>query len=329
MLSPSRNLVRSRRVHQGFTLIELLVVIAIIAILIGLLLPAVQKVREAANKMSCTNNMKQIGLACHGYNNDFSKLPSIYYEYGPRGPLFFMLLPYIEQNALWTASRTANLYSTTNSPDVYYQIPTTNGLTRMACTYPIKSYFCPTDISWGQQGIWQPGWVSNEDPAGLWMPCNYGINFQVFGNPDAGDVPYSNLQTTLSVPGISDGSSNTVLFGEKYRSCNQDYSPLWGHGWWNVSYMPVFAFGSRDGQTGYVSQSEFVGMVGVNAKFQNVVPSAWNPQCNPALTQLIHTSGMNTAMGDGSVRNVSAAISPTSWWTVLTPNGGESPPSDW
>jgi len=100
MFSPvnvSRLTGRSRR---GFTLIELLVVIAIIGILIGLLLPAVQKVRESASKMTCTNNMKQIALACHSYNNDFSKLPSAYYEYGPRGPLFFMLLPYLEQNAI-------------------------------------------------------------------------------------------------------------------------------------------------------------------------------------------------------------------------------------
>ena len=91
---------------RGFTLIELLVVIAIIAILIGLLLPAVQKVREAAARMQCTNNIKQISLAVHNYQDSRLKLPDLYHEVGSeaRGTIFFYILPYIEQGAIWDTS---------------------------------------------------------------------------------------------------------------------------------------------------------------------------------------------------------------------------------
>src|SRR6202030_2893433 len=102
--------------RRGFTLIELLVVIAIIGILIGLLLPAVQKVREAANRTRCSNNVKQIALAVHNYASTFERVPALWYpdtggattgsNYGasnptPNGTLFFFILPYIEQDALY------------------------------------------------------------------------------------------------------------------------------------------------------------------------------------------------------------------------------------
>jgi prepilin-type N-terminal cleavage/methylation domain-containing protein len=313
MIAPPRN----RR--RAFTLIELLVVIAIIAILIGLLLPAVQKVREAAARMSCSNNLKQISLATHGYQDAAGKLPAMAAHPGANpwnptlpatGPVFFFLLPYIEQGGLDSQAKNS----------AYYQIQSAPSQTRMACTYPIKTYFCPSDSTWGTQGIWTPGWVGNEDPAGLWMPGNYGGNYQVFGNPDAGNNQWVNMLGTLNLATVTDGTSNTIFFAEKFRTCNRNYAPLWGHGAWNAAYMPIFAYGSRNGASGYTAGSA---LVGANSKFQTIPQLAWSPLCNPGLAQQIHTGTLLVGMGDGSVRGVSNNIDPALWWAACTPNGGE------
>src|SRR5207244_2099733 len=96
------------RKWRGFTLIELLVVIAIIAVLVGLLLPAVQKIREAANRTKCTNNLRQLGLAAHNYQDSNSQLPPMYWTYEMNtkgGNLLFFMLPYFEQENLSRASK--------------------------------------------------------------------------------------------------------------------------------------------------------------------------------------------------------------------------------
>jgi prepilin-type N-terminal cleavage/methylation domain-containing protein/prepilin-type processing-associated H-X9-DG protein len=143
------------RHRKGFTLIELLVVIAIIAVLIGLLLPAVQKVREAANRMSCQNNLKQIGLAIHNYESTYSKLPAAYNLLrtadpdpnaqfaGPRKGLSLLanLLPYVEQDALYRLlDPLRSEFDTVNIPP--------NGAhsgTNTAYAQPVKTYLCPSD----------------------------------------------------------------------------------------------------------------------------------------------------------------------------------------
>ncbi len=312
--------------RRAFTLIELLVVIAIIAILIGLLLPAVQKVREAAAKMSCSNNMKQIALACANYETANSKLPPLASNFDPSnmgargtGSLFYFVLPYIEQD---------NLFNISNG-SAYFQIPTTGSLTRMAATYPIKTYLCPSDVTWSTAGIWTPGWVPNEDSAGLWMVGNYGANFQVFGKPSAGDNGQANMSTFLTSVTIKDGTSNTIYFAEKFRTCGTSWATLWGHANWNVSYMPTFGYGSADGTVGYGSNSSIVGVVGANSKFQTVPQDEFGSLCNPSLTQQIHISNMLVAMGDGSVRSVTQSISGATWWAAITPNRRETLGSDW
>jgi len=316
-----------RNHHAAFTLIELLVVIAIIAILIGLLLPAVQKVREAAARMTCSNNLKQVSLATHNYQDTNSKLPPLYQETGPRGPIMFFLLPFIEQNNLWDS---ASRGPASNFPDFVNRIPPTGTPFYRPLVRPIKTYLCPSDSTGGDDGLWptgEPGEVGN------WAYGNYGANFQVFGSPMRGDVAVNNLRTDLSLQTIQDGTSNTVFFAEKFRRCvnsSGTFASLWGHGWWNLSYMTLFAVGNSQGTAGFgiaAGVASVNGVVGPNSRFQTLPPNT--NLCNPALTQMVHPGVILVGLGDGSVRTVTAGVSGASWWHSLTPNGGEVIGSDW
>jgi type II secretory pathway pseudopilin PulG len=308
------------------------VVIAIIAILIGLLLPAVQKVREAAARTQCQNNLKQLALATHNYQDAVGKLPPLYLESAPRGTCFFQLLPYIEQGNIYNAGSYGPYMP--GQPDFVGQDPpppATQFYTSR--TRPIKTFLCPSDGSGADDGLWATGAPGE---LGKWAFSNYGANFQVFGNPDRGDVQYSNLQTGLAIQSISDGSSNTIFFAEKFRQCKNGgsvFASLWGHGWWNLSYMPLFAAGNRQGTQGYGINStpspvaSVNGVVGPNSKFQVIPPSS--TQCNPSLTQAIHTGLILVGLGDGSVRGVSNGVSNNTWWCATTANGGEVQGNDW
>src|SRR5438128_1915213 len=137
-----------RQRARGFTLIELLVVIAIIAILIGLLMPAVQKVREAANRLQCGNNLRQIGLAVHNYHDTRRKFPDATgVVQGPKGPyltsVHFQLLAYIEQDNLFRVMNTFAQSSPVGPTDYMKATgdPTGNG------SNPIRLYICPSDAS--------------------------------------------------------------------------------------------------------------------------------------------------------------------------------------
>src|SRR5438552_9653053 len=168
--------------RAAFTLIELLVVIAIIGVLIGLLLPAVQKVREAANRISCTNNLKQLGLACHNHNDVFQRLPPMYgwsntisppaTKFGTPsnnsgfGTSLFHLLPFIEQGNLYQASVTQVKWS----DGVTYTAYAACALPAVRST-PIKTYQCPSDYTM------QNGRPTGQTDAG----ASYGANFFAFG----------------------------------------------------------------------------------------------------------------------------------------------------
>jgi prepilin-type N-terminal cleavage/methylation domain-containing protein len=281
----------SRR-WRGFTLIELLVVIAIIAILIGLLLPAVQKIREAAARLRCENNLKQIALGAHNHESTYGYLPAAYASKpgGLLGNCFFALLPYIEQGNVYNVARNSNGYN----PDSYD--PTVDaGDPTAPAGQTIKTYLDPADLTNQPVQMWTNGWAAG----------NYAANFLVFTNNG------TDWGAHATIEGIQDGSSNTIFFVEKQARC-AGRANLWAHGNWNLDWMPVFA----DTSTGQ----------GPGGKFQ-VMPT--DAQCNNFLPQGNHTGGMPVALGDGSVRMLSQGMSPNTWWAAVTPRGGEVLGSDW
>src|SRR5262245_24569385 len=213
---PEMHLSQRRRTH-GFTLIELLVVIAIIAVLIGLLLPAVQKVREAAARMKCQNNLKQIGLACHNYESAMGFLPPAYRGQQIGGaPQYYdlwgtlaLLTPYLEQTNVYNAiDLTQTMYQLT--PPYYINSQT-------AVTAFVSIFMCPSDKS---QAVAVGAYV----PAGVALgPTNYAFCLGTgttkgrtgwAGSPyDADGVFYA--QSKLRITDIGDGTSNTVGASER------------------------------------------------------------------------------------------------------------------
>jgi len=229
--------VRLRNRHSAFTLIELLVVIAIIAVLIGLLLPAVQKVREAANRASCSNNLKQIGLGVHNYHDANRFLPpaQIRNEWVTWAVL---LMPYIEQNAQYAKWDITRRYS---------EQPGAIGSAADPCPYNIKTYFCPgrrsTDVGFsvndvpGGTGVTfpaRPGGLSdyaasqgsdnnnavlrNSDPGAIRATLADGTLYSTgnFADNAPAGVKVVSFKGFTTLSTIEDGTSNTLMIGEKH-----------------------------------------------------------------------------------------------------------------
>ena len=289
----------------GFTLIELLVVIAIIAVLVGLLVPAVQKVREAANRMTCSNNIKQIGIGLHNYHSTFSKFPPMS-RYQPRpgtttsgeqaekGNLWIYILPYIEQDNVFKLSP----FPSPRNPSIDNGATAANAIGAKV----IKTYLCPSDGSNSPAETWGNGWVIS----------NYVANHDAFHNPNDGgwmsawDSGQGSYQARVTYP---DGSSNTLGVNEAYARC-KDTGTLWAHETVTPDWHAMFNDWNQRG---------------VNSKFQ-VMPK--NSACNPHLPQSIHSGGINGLFMDASVRFISNSVAPANWAAALTPNGGETLPID-
>jgi prepilin-type N-terminal cleavage/methylation domain-containing protein len=333
----SRLSVRQRR--RGFTLIELLVVIAIIAVLIGLLLPAVQKVREAAARISCSNNLHQLGLAMTNYTNDNrNKLPPL--AGSPTGPqalsnnpitsngtLFYWILPYIEQDNVYNFHVNNSFAGDYNS---YFEATCAAESAYAPSGYipqqPIKVYICPSDSS-AEPNVTNGGGTL----PGYWGVTSYAANYAAFavsGSQANGPASAAALSQPARYPqAIKDGVSNTIFFGERYAVCGQgantaynlwDASTLTPQG--NAlpaSSMPVF---------GTPAQIVNNGPPPLFAMFQtNPIPAV----CNPALAQTSHPGGMVVALGDTSVRTISPSISILTWSLAINPNDGQALPADW
>jgi prepilin-type N-terminal cleavage/methylation domain-containing protein len=307
----------SRR--RAFTLIELLVVIAIIAILIGLLLPAVQKVREAANRMACANNLKQVALACHSYHNAFAKFPpnTIYNAAqdanAPNWSFLARLLPYLEQNTLYDQAR----------------IPTnTIAQSRAAIANQVAVFLCPSDpvtsqgpsaldpcdgyllagvtnfkgvtgANWGGGPVGSPNWWGT-DPQ--WVNPDSGGNYSGI---DRGDgifwlqISFVGDARTVRLTDISDGASNTFLLGESLASRNLDN--IWCHALDAVATCAIDPNAKRADGTAY-DPDDWANVYGFSS---------------------LHPGGLQFALADGSVRFVSNSIPRSVYRAAATRAGGE------
>jgi len=299
--------------RSGFTLVELLVVIAIIAILIGLLVPAVQKVREAAARTQTMNNLSNLGKAIHNCNDQMSRLPPMYCDltntskFAPftdptkptEGTILFWLLPYIEQDNLYLNQGGDG--RTAYGGNAFQEI--------------VAVYRSPLDYSSGG-GVGQIT-ITAAGAANPWGISNYAANFQVFGQPLTGSFD-GNAKIPLT---FKDGTSNTILFATRLSTCN-NAGGSGGNAWAGPSVYTV-------GTPAFPSYMPmFAAQASPNIPAPQIQPLA-ETNCDYTVAHAFGSGGSQVVMGDGSARNVNARILQLTWNNLCTPAARDYIPGDW
>jgi prepilin-type N-terminal cleavage/methylation domain-containing protein len=289
---------------RAFTLIELLVVIAIIAILIGLLVPAVQKVREAAARIQCSNNLKQLSLATiNCADTNANKLPpsiGLYPQqtwpsggspYNSTGGIFLHILPYIEQDTLYKATLVANGDENDNrngGNPTYSQWMLEWNIHSMA---RVKTLICPSDHTMNANDT---------------VNASYGANGQIFTE----GYWANNIQRYPA--SITDGTSNTVFYTDKLSHCaNGNYGdnnwPDWGPKMYSPNYGDAYN----------------------PAPIFDVRPIGNPANCTGGRGSSDHTGGIVVGLADGSTHFISTGVSVSTWTAAMSPANGDVLGSDW
>jgi prepilin-type N-terminal cleavage/methylation domain-containing protein len=313
--------------RHAFTLVELLVVMAIIAILMGLLLPAVQKVRDAAARTRTQHYMRQCAIAAHNYEGARGRFPpalgwgnALAPNTGSFGTTFFHLLPYVEMDNLVTYCLKPGTGPGTNVAaiyEAYYGGGTTYPAQTVGYFKPVKSYQDPQNPGQDADGLAR-GNASGYGAAG------WAGNFALFGSLNNNNQ-FVSADAKRTVEDIRDGLSNTIMFAQKYSVCGQSGGT--GGSLW--AFDGGLAPGAITPYGPWFAVPFSTSSVGPNSLFQ-VAPLPYDTaNCDPTLAQSTRVTGICVVFADSHTQFISTSVSNATWWALVTPASGDLPGGDY